>query len=303
MQWENHEVGTMQRKWMFPFHVSSLYYGWNLIAENIKRTMPSDRFEVSIRLESDAPLCLDQINGVTCKIPFPNIILKKPGQEFILNSPLPRNTMAYIYPVETMMLFEKIGFLPEKNFWHFKMNAEVEKLISDFRKCIYNLYTAGTADHLDWICFKLLRELCELSYPVNLRKQEDIIQNIAVWFQMHYDEDFSMDEIATRNGMSRATFFRLWQKFFSISPVQYILQLKLEAAAILLKQTQLSVARVAQNVNFHGMDAFYKKFHAKYGVTPAEYRIQDANKERIGFIGKSPLKRTSSAIYSKPGLK
>ena len=91
---------------------------------------------------------------------------------------------------------------------------------------------------------------------------------------MHFNEKFSIEELAKRYGMSRSKFYMLWKNNFDVSPVQYILDLRLQAAAKFLQKTPFPVRRIAGEVGFCSTDNFHHKFKAKYSMTPAEYRKQ-----------------------------
>lgn len=51
---------------------------------------------------------------------------------------------------------------------------------------------------------------------------------------------------------------------------------RLKQAALLLKNTQLSVTDIAHQVGYNNISYFYKLFQDKYGCTPAEYRENQA---------------------------
>ena len=58
---------------------------------------------------------------------------------------------------------------------------------------------------------------------------------------------------------------------------QYLIDLRLEAAARRMKESDLPVSRIVQEVHFAGEYMFYRRFRQKYGMTPAEYRRLHAN--------------------------
>ena len=98
------------------------------------------------------------------------------------------------------------------------------------------------------------------------------IKNISVWLQQHFDENIDLDALARANGFSRASFFRKWKQVFSISPAQYILDLKLEAAARFLLETDLPISAIVREIRYCGPTPFHKRFSQKYGMTPDQYR-------------------------------
>ena len=106
------------------------------------------------------------------------------------------------------------------------------------------------------------------------------IKNISIWLQQHFDESIDLDALARANGFSRASFFRKWKQLFPLSPVQYLLDLKLQTAAKLLKETDLPVSQIVSEVHFSGTTAFYKRFYAAFGMMPDRYRKSQTLRSR-----------------------
>lgn len=274
IDWLNEDIGRLKRSSLFPFRVQKLYYCRGFIV-NIPEHMEDNLFEISIRLESDSELCRDTINGVQYCETFPNVAFKYPHGITALHSNLPRDTIAFAYTEECCELFRSLKMLPEKDCFSFTMNKEIEALIAEWRKLVYNLYSGGVPDLLDWVCFKLVGELALSKKKVLPNSVKSKIHNISLYFQLHYDENIDMDIIAEKNGMSRASFFRLWRQFFNISPAQYVIQCRLHNAAARLLQTNLSISTIMKEVNFTSPTAFYRKFYQMYNMTPDEYRHKE----------------------------
>ena len=273
MQWVNNDVWNLPRTCNFPFIVQGLYYSRQLVVPDSRINRRNDSFEVSIRLDSDASFCEDSINGITANVLFPNVALKLPCSECVLKSPLPRDTIAFIYSASVPEILKSQGLLPEENIWHFTLNAEIERLVSNLRKLIFRLYTPGVPDQLDWVCFKLYRELLFAKEQTQTKgDSQALIRNISTWFQLHYNEEINMDDVAKTFGLSHAKFFREWKNVFSLTPTQYVIDLKLHAAALRLAQTSLAISEIVKEVHFSGLNAFHEKFLEKYGVTPGNFR-------------------------------
>lgn len=64
----------------------------------------------------------------------------------------------------------------------------------------------------------------------------------------------------------------LLKKYTQSSYIQLIQSLKLDHAARLLKNTQLSVAEIANEAGYENISFFYKKFNARFGCSPKDYR-------------------------------
>ena len=68
---------------------------------------------------------------------------------------------------------------------------------------------------------------------------------------------------------------RLGQITFS-TPLQEIRRVRLERAKSLLRETRLSIGRIAVMVGFEEQAAFGKFFRQQTELSPREYREQDA---------------------------
>lgn len=262
----------LPRKNKFPFQVSHIYYCWRvLLPVDQQFFVADDLLEVSIRFAGSADVCKDEINGEPCNMTFPHVLIKRPGSS-IKNTQLElRDTISFKYPIAIADELTRLGMLPAENIKEFKMTGKIEELLQDFRRCLYSIYTPGAADEIDWVCFKLLRELFQADTESS-PDEEAIARNASIWMQVHYNEKLSVEDIARQYNMSRASFYRAWNRYFDITPLQYIVKLRLEAAALLLKSTPLAISRIAEEIGFGGVDAFYRKFQEVYRMTPAEYR-------------------------------
>ena len=279
-------ICSLPRKSKFPFQVSKLYFCWHVVRPvDIPTFVDDGLLELSLRLACSADKCMDEINGIPCAASFPHVLIKRPGVEIKSTQPEPRDTIAFHYPIATANELTRLGLLPQEDVKEFKMTPKIEELIKDFRRCLYSIYTPGAVDEIDWICFKLLRELFHTDLQ-DTPDEKTTIRNASIWMQVHYNEKLSTEDIARQYNMSRASFYRAWKRYFTITPLQYIVQLRLEAAARLLEQTPLAIAKIADEIGFGGVDAFYRKFQDVYNMTPAEYRKHA--KEHLSGVNSIP---------------
>ncbi|MFK7838612.1 MAG: GlxA family transcriptional regulator [Sulfitobacter sp.] len=76
------------------------------------------------------------------------------------------------------------------------------------------------------------------------------------------------DEIANVVHLSTRQLERLFARYLSSSPKRYYLQLRLEKARNLLRQTDLSVTDVSVACGFHSLSHFSKSYRAAFGNPP-----------------------------------
>jgi len=269
------DIGDIPRKNSFPFRVGSIYYCKDKVIPALKREW--DRFEVCLRLSSDLGLTEDIVDGEHLKLPCPNVVWRLPGSTWETPHPAVRSVISFNYSPEVIKPMELLGMKVQRIAWHFVMTGELELLISRLRSVLHHIHTPGATDAADWLCFCIMGHLL---FRENMSgaetSEESRIRNVSVWFRMHFAENVSIDEVAAANGMSRAAFFKAWKKNFDVTPSQYVIDLRLEAAARSLRETNVPISEIVKDVRFAGEYMFYRRFRQKYGMTPGEYRRRNS---------------------------
>ena len=101
---------------------------------------------------------------------------------------------------------------------------------------------------------------------------QTIIRQAIEYINEHLTEDLSLDAIATTIGMSKYHFCRVFGQAMGLSPWQYVIQQRIEAAKRLLANPQLSVAQISQRLGFSTQGQFTNFFRKHVGVSPKQYR-------------------------------
>jgi AraC-like DNA-binding protein len=87
-----------------------------------------------------------------------------------------------------------------------------------------------------------------------------------------YQDQLSVDDLASAAGLSRAHFSREFRRAFGEPPHAYLLTRRLERAAALLRSTDRSILDVCLSVGLASLGSFTTSFTRTYGVSPAAYR-------------------------------
>lgn len=95
----------------------------------------------------------------------------------------------------------------------------------------------------------------------------------AAFLRTHWsDPDVSVEQAAVRAGLSRRHFTRLFSGAYGKGPHRFLLDLRLERAARLLIETELTVTETAFACGFNDGNYFSRVFSRHWGCPPREWR-------------------------------
>jgi transcriptional regulator GlxA family with amidase domain len=86
--------------------------------------------------------------------------------------------------------------------------------------------------------------------------------------------DWTVESLAAEVACSRATFARRFRELVGEPPLVYLTRLRMDVAARLLRDGELSLATIAERVGYGSEFAFNRTFHRVRGVPPGRYREQ-----------------------------
>lgn len=118
--------------------------------------------------------------------------------------------------------------------------------------------------------FLFFTEFSEL-YPPHTEKLGDILFYIL----NHPDGDLKQKAIADELYMNRSYLSTVFNAQIGLNFVEYINTVKLKRAAWLLRHTNRKVIDIASLLDYKDMGYFLKRFKAKYGMTPSQFRLPE----------------------------
>ena len=94
--------------------------------------------------------------------------------------------------------------------------------------------------------------------------------------ETNFQEPIDLDRLAQIAHMSKRNFIRSFQAAMGSSPIAHLVQLRVNCGASLLRRTGQSVTEIAFQVGFTDSNYFARQFRKLLGVTPSQYRKQNA---------------------------
>jgi transcriptional regulator GlxA family with amidase domain len=88
-------------------------------------------------------------------------------------------------------------------------------------------------------------------------------------------EDWPVRRLARVSGISEAHFARSFKDAFGVPPHRYLLTRRIERAAALLRDTQMSITEIAFHTGWGSLGTFGRTFRDVTGENPASLRTQE----------------------------
>ena len=113
----------------------------------------------------------------------------------------------------------------------------------------------------------------KLQFKRQLTKQ-DVIRSLIdakEFIDANFNQTLNIDQIATKAGISRFHFSRLFKDVFGFSPYSYYNNQRLAAACEMLNDNG-HISDVATRLGFSDLPSFTKAFTKRYGMGPSDYR-------------------------------
>ncbi|MFY1686695.1 helix-turn-helix domain-containing protein [Plantactinospora sp. WMMB782] len=153
--------------------------------------------------------------------------------------------------------------------------------------------SAGTAAGID-LCLQVVRRDHGAAYAAKIARQmvmpprreggqaqyqasdrtrvEGRLAPVLDWAVRHLDRRLTVDDLACRAHLSQRTFVRRFAAEVGVSPGQWLLTQRFDAARQLLEESDLTVDAVAVRVGLSSAFNLRRHFLARLGTTPAAYR-------------------------------
>jgi AraC-like DNA-binding protein len=103
-------------------------------------------------------------------------------------------------------------------------------------------------------------------FKPNFMKFEEVIQQ-------NIYKKITVIEFASLCNMSLSSFKRKFTEVYTVSPIKYLLKMKLRKASELLKDKDYKISHIAYDVGFQSLTTFNRSFKAYYGKSPSEFRM------------------------------
>lgn len=98
------------------------------------------------------------------------------------------------------------------------------------------------------------------------------IKQMIGYIQAHFPEKLTLEGIAAQANISRNSCLNCFRRVLGLSPMEYVIDQRLESAQHWLISSDMTVAEIANACGFGDASYFGKVFRRRLGLTPSQYR-------------------------------
>jgi len=105
------------------------------------------------------------------------------------------------------------------------------------------------------------------------KENDEFLAGVTSTIEKHIsDFDFNVSMLQFELGVGEKTLYRRVKQLTGLSPVEYIRHLRMNHAALLLKEGNFTISEVIYLVGFSNSGYFSKCFQSVYSITPTKYK-------------------------------
>lgn len=123
-----------------------------------------------------------------------------------------------------------------------------------------------------------------LNAIIGLRRSENtilakdpMVANAQIWLEQHFTDQPSISGLAETLAISHVTLIRRFRKVLGVTPLQYVQQLRLNAAKRMLHESNRSIDQIASLLGFSDSRTFREMFKARVGLSASAWRKNAPN--------------------------
>lgn len=150
-----------------------------------------------------------------------------------------------------------VNYVPHQTNNHFRrlLACDVQRLLLLID---YHIQTDGDKEHT--------------GYTADKWSAHSHIYSLIRYMEHNYNQNINLHQLAGRSGFTPSYVIRLYKEMTGLTPLQYLLELRMNAAISYLQTTSMSVQDIAHSVGFPSIHYFSRIFKQKFGNSPTEWK-------------------------------
>ncbi|MDR1892111.1 MAG: AraC family transcriptional regulator [Oscillospiraceae bacterium] len=147
---------------------------------------------------------------------------------------------------------------------------ELAEIFFDIKKSVYE----NTASHL-YAFSKFYEVIDRINKKTKDKRRftsivENHVERALDFIHVNYVRDITIDDIAHMLNIDRRYFSRIFKQYKGVNPQDYLVNYRLERAAVMLAKNQCAVIEAAFSVGYSDAAAFSKMYKKRFGIPPSK---------------------------------
>lgn len=159
-----------------------------------------------------------------------------------------------------------------------EMKQRLERIVGEFRCKALGYRISIKAQLIDMLVWLSRRYEERIITSPQLQSQNTAIKAVCELIEQHYAQNISLEQISRMCTMSQSSFGDKFKKYVGKTFTEYRNEVRINASLKLLRETDLNIMSIAENVGIHDLSHYYKLFRQYTGMTPRIYRMKYAGK-------------------------
>lgn len=156
------------------------------------------------------------------------------------------------------------------------------QLIEEFNQQQTNFHFIGRALVMEMMIL-LLRSLekeeqfQDAAHTNQSDRMNQVVQLITTYMENNYAKEISIEQLATLYYVSPTYLSKIFKDLTGVSPINYLIQIRLKNAHQMLEKQDLTVKEVAKAVGYEDAYHFSKSFKKHFGISPSVVKNNPSN--------------------------
>lgn len=160
------------------------------------------------------------------------------------------------------------------------VKAYFAKLVEDiFPGCqdklnLTSLFAAQDISDMLMVLKKTFAQNTVFNQQNSLLRKINLVTQAKQYIDTNYSDKITLNVVADMVFICPSYLSRLFSEIEGCTFVEYVTNIRLNQAGLLLKENGYKIYEIAEKVGYHAVKHFIRVFKEKYGITPSQYREQ-----------------------------
>lgn len=142
---------------------------------------------------------------------------------------------------------------------------------------LLTLFKEGTTAEASYrggeIIISLMTQVLMAVFPKNDNEMfSECVKNTLHYLRMNYNQKITLNDLANETHISKFHLSRLFRRALGVSPIEYLMSIRVNKAKELLRQTTYTVSQISEKIGLENTSYFIKLFRRHEKMSPGEYR-------------------------------